>query len=178
MIHRADISRDASVDPANIQRESATLYRSGPFLIADVSIGQLRFEPWGKNFGCHWVAWGDTHRISLETPLFDRLGLWPRDASPCGLVILSGASLWHEYLLSIPAPIRRLAAPYGPAQWRILEQLAADPDLARRLDREQAEAANSFVPPYDRGMPWLPAGHVPNHLRQMRSHVPSTASDN
>jgi len=177
MNRRADITRDASIDSANIQGESATLYRYGPFLVADASIGQLRFEPWGKDFGCHWVASGDAQRISVETPLFDHLGLWPRDASPCGLVILSGASLWHEYLLSIPAPVRRLAAPYGPAQWRILEQLAADPDLARRLDREQSEAASSFFPPSGGGKPPLLAGHIPGHLRQLRSHVPGTASD-
>lgn len=120
------------------QGEAATLRWSEEALVAELPGALLFFGRWGEAFGCWSVTSGTVAKLRMETPLFDRLGHWRRDAAPFNLDIRSGASLWHGYLALIPSHVRRLVAPYGNGQWRVLEQVAEDPQLLRQLDREQS----------------------------------------
>jgi hypothetical protein len=133
------LAPDASLPPATQvpSRQAATLKWSGDTLVAELHDSAIHFGQWGAGFGCWSVASGIASRLRIETCLFDRLGLWSKDATPLGLDIRTGGSLWHRYLALIPSPVRRLVAPYGPGQWRVLEQVAENHRLIYQLDREQ-----------------------------------------
>ena len=117
-------------------RQAAALRWSGEALVAELPASVIYFSHWGEAFGCRSVTSDIVTKLRVETCLFDRLGLWQRDATPFDLDIRSGGSLWHRYLALIPSPVRRLVAPYGTAQWRVLEQVAQEPSLVYQMDRE------------------------------------------
>lgn len=131
-----DSSNSATKPPP--LRLAATLGWSDAALIVELQDATILFGHWDQMFGCWSVASGTIAKLHIEACLFDRLGLWRKDATPFGLNILAGASLWHRYLALIPSPVRRLVAPYGREQWGTLERIAEEPHLIYQMDREQA----------------------------------------
>lgn len=89
--------------------------------------GLLNLGRWDRRFG----AWReDGSPAYLNEPVLGPDGVWlvPKgrnDDSP---------ALLAAYFSLIPTPIRRLAAPFGPRQWQVLQLLWARPHAAHRID--------------------------------------------